>query len=93
VHQLPDMQRYDWVVDNLKTRWSLAICRLVAQWNCGLASWCGVFSSAVFSTSAHDFATRLYAYLEVYNTHHAHPYRWRYGTTLGASDTLVPRQS
>src|SRR5712692_1268561 len=32
VQQLPDMQRYDWVVDNLNTHWSLAVCRLVAQW-------------------------------------------------------------
>jgi hypothetical protein len=32
VHQLPEMQRYDWVVDHLKTHWSLAVCRLVAQW-------------------------------------------------------------
>src|SRR2546422_10426994 len=28
--------------------------------------------------SAHDFATRLSDYLESYNTHHAHPYRWTY---------------
>jgi hypothetical protein len=28
--------------------------------------------------SAHDFETRLSDYLEVYNTHHAHPYRWTY---------------
>ena len=28
--------------------------------------------------SAHDFATRLSDSLEVYNTHHAHPYRWTY---------------
>jgi len=28
--------------------------------------------------SAHTFETRLAAYLEVYNTHHAHPYRWTY---------------
>jgi hypothetical protein len=27
-------------------------------------------------TAAHDFATRLCASLEGYNTHHAHPYRW-----------------
>ena len=26
------MQRYDWVVDNLNTHWSLEVCRLVAQW-------------------------------------------------------------
>jgi transposase len=28
--------------------------------------------------AAHDFETRLFDYLEVYNTHHAHPYRWTY---------------
>jgi hypothetical protein len=27
----PDMQGYDWVVDNLNTHWSLEVCRLVAQ--------------------------------------------------------------
>src|SRR5437588_11414632 len=32
VQQLPAMQRYDWVVDYLNTHWSLAVCRLVAQW-------------------------------------------------------------
>jgi transposase len=36
VHQLPEMQRYDWVVDNLNTHWSLDVCRLVAQW-CGVS--------------------------------------------------------
>jgi len=30
--QLPAMARYDWVVDNLKTHWSLEVCRLVATW-------------------------------------------------------------
>src|SRR4029450_4282484 len=30
VHQLPAMQRYDWVVDNLNTHWSLDVGRLVA---------------------------------------------------------------
>ena len=35
VHQLPERQRYDWVVDNLNTHWSLDVCRLVAQW-CGV---------------------------------------------------------
>jgi hypothetical protein len=29
--QFPDMQRYDWVVDNLNTHWSLEVCLLVAQ--------------------------------------------------------------
>ena len=32
VHQLPAMQRYDWVVDNLNTHWSVDVCRLVAAW-------------------------------------------------------------
>jgi len=29
---LPQMQRYDWIMDNLNTHWSLAVCRLVASW-------------------------------------------------------------
>jgi transposase len=33
--RFPDMRRYDWVVDNLNTHWSLDVCRLVARW-CGL---------------------------------------------------------
>ena len=32
VHQLPAMHRYEGVVDNLNTHWSLDVCRLVAQW-------------------------------------------------------------
>ena len=31
VTQLPAMNRYDWVLDNLNTHWSLDVCRLVAQ--------------------------------------------------------------
>jgi DDE superfamily endonuclease len=120
VHQLPEMQRYDWVVDNLKTPWSLEVCRLVAQW-CGVpcvakalrrgaqrraflsepthkpgfhftpkhGSWLNQvewwfrvlarrFLKRGDGCSPQDFATRLDDYLEVYNTHHAHPYRWTY---------------
>jgi DDE superfamily endonuclease len=29
---LPSMPRYDWIMDNLNTHWSLDVCRLVAQW-------------------------------------------------------------
>jgi hypothetical protein len=29
---LPRMERYDWVMDNLHTHWSLDVCRLVARW-------------------------------------------------------------
>ena len=120
VHQLPAMARYDWVVDNLNTHWSLEVCRLVAQW-CDIpylpqALRCGVQRRAFLSNpthphvfhftpkhgswlnqvelwfsvlarrflkrgdfdSAQDFETRLCDYLESYNTHHAHPYRWTY---------------
>jgi hypothetical protein len=120
VHQLPAMPRYDWVVDNLNTHWSLDVCRLVAQW-CHVPCvakdlrrgvqrraflrdpthqhifhftpkhgswlnqvelWLSVLARRFLKRgdddSAHDFETRLYDYLEVYNTHHAHPYRWTY---------------
>jgi hypothetical protein len=118
--QLPTMRRYDWVVDNLNTHWSLALCRLVAQW-CNVPYvakdlrrgvqrraflsdpshqhvfhftpkhgswlnqvelWFSVLARRLLKrgdfASAHDFETRLTDYLEVYNTHHAHPYRWTY---------------
>ncbi len=120
VHQLPTMQRYDWVVDNLNTHWSLEVCRLVAQW-CDVPYlpkalrrgvqrraflsdpthqhvfhftpkhgswlnqvelWFSVLARRFLKRgdfmSAHDFETRLCHYLEGYNTHHAHPYRWTY---------------
>ena len=120
VHQLPEMQRYDWVVDNLNTHWSLDVCRLVAQW-CGVPCvakalrrgaqrraflsdpthkhvfhftpkhgswlnqvelWFSVLARRFLKRgdfdSAHDFETRLSDYLEIYNAHHAHPYRWTY---------------
>jgi DDE superfamily endonuclease len=120
VKQLPDMRRYDWVVDNLNTPWSLELCRLVAGWcqvpfvakalrrgaqrraflsdpshqhvchftpkhgswlNQGEV-WFSVLARRFLKRgdfcSAQDFATRLCNYLEVYNTHAAHPYRWTY---------------
>src|SRR5438445_1422854 len=30
--RLPRMERYDWVMDNLNTHWSLEVCRVVARW-------------------------------------------------------------
>jgi DDE superfamily endonuclease len=118
--QLPAMRRYDWVMDNLNTHWSLDVCRLVAQW-CHVPYvakdlrrgvqrraflsdpshrhvfhftpkhgswlnqvelWFSVLARRFLKrgdfASAHDFETRLTDYLEVYNTHHAHPYRWTY---------------
>jgi hypothetical protein len=120
VQQLPDMHRYDWVVDNLNTHWSVDVCRLVARW-CALpfdpkARQCGAQRRAFLSDPTHphvfhctpthgswlnqvelwfsvlarrllkrgdlhgieDFENQLGNYLEVYNTHQAHPYRWTY---------------
>ena len=31
-HRWPGLPRYDWVMDNLNTHWSLDVCRLVARW-------------------------------------------------------------
>jgi hypothetical protein len=118
--QLPAMARYDWVVDNLKTHWSLDVCALGAAW-CALPfvpkalqrgeqrraclsdptpthvfhftpkhgawlnqveRWLSVlarrFRKRGDFDSPEDFETRLLDYLDVYNTHHAHPYRWTY---------------
>ncbi len=35
VREFPGRKRYDWVVDNLNTHWSLEVCRLVCEW-CGV---------------------------------------------------------
>ncbi len=120
VQPLPAMQRYDWGVENLTTPWSLAGCRLVAQWGNvpflgqdlqrggqrrafrsdathqhvfpftpthgswlhQVELWFSVLARRFLKRgdfdSAQDFATRLSDYLEIYNTHHAHPYRWTY---------------
>ena len=120
VHQLPNMQRYDGVVDHLNTHWRLAVCRLVAPWGNvpfvaqdlerggqrraflndlppthvfhftpthgswlnPVALWLSVLARRLLKRgdfcSVEDCETRLYASLEVYNTHHAHPYRWTY---------------
>lgn len=32
VDELPKQERYDWVVDNLNTHWSLEVCELIGQW-------------------------------------------------------------
>jgi hypothetical protein len=118
--QCPHMQRYDWVVDNLNTHWSLDVCRLVAEWSdvsCApkelrrgaqrraflcdpthkhvfhftpkhgswlnqVELWFGVLARRFLKRGdfalAVEFEARLRAYLDDYNQHYAHPYRWTY---------------
>ena len=66
VAQLPEMTRYDWVIDNLNTHWSLDVCRLVASW-CGLpwtpkALECGRQRRAFLSDPTHQACLPFYAH-------------------------------
>jgi hypothetical protein len=52
------------------------------SWLNQVALWLSVLARRFLQRGAFcspdDFATRLMDYLDVYNTHHAHPYRWTY---------------
>lgn len=119
-HTFPEMQQYDWVMDNLNTHWSLEVCELVAGW-CEIpfdpetlkqgadrrafltdpehrhvfhftpkhGSWLnqvelffGVlvrqFLQRGSFRSCEEFEARLVHFLEDYDAHHAHPYRWTF---------------
>src|SRR5204862_1408846 len=113
-------ERFDWVVDNLNTHWSLEVCEYIAalsdvpfepqqlrtgtqrrafltdpthkhvfhftpkhgSWLNQVELWFSVLARRFLKRgdfdSAQDFETRLFDYLEIYNTHHAHPYLWTY---------------
>src|SRR5439155_6943547 len=115
-----EFERFDWVLDNLNTHWSIEVCEYVAalsdvpfepqqlrtgqqrrafltdpghkhvfhftpkhgSWLNQVELWFSVLARRFLKrgdfNSAQDFTTRLEDYLEVYNTHHAHPYRWTY---------------
>jgi DDE superfamily endonuclease len=118
--QFPNMKRYDWVVDNLNTHWSLEVCQRVAEL-CDLkidkrqlrtgaqrrafltdeshkyvmhftpihGSWLNpvelffavlarrFLRRGVFGSMA-EFEGRLQAWLEKYDSQHAHAYKWTY---------------
>jgi transposase len=118
--QFPLMKRFDWVVDNLNTHWSLEVCRWVAErselrldakalrtgrqrraflsdpshqhvfhftplhgsWLNQVELFFSVLSRRFLKRGdfrgAAAFEERLQTWLESYNHHHAHPYRWTY---------------
>ena len=115
-----EMQRFDWVLDNLNTHWSLEVCRVVAElsevpfvpkdlktgaqrrtfltnpshkhvfhftpkhgsWLNQVELWFSVLSRRFLKrgdfASAAEFEERLLAFLNDYNAHYRHPYRWTY---------------
>lgn len=133
VDQFPDLEGYDWVMDNLNTHWSLDVCRLVAElsdipfdpkslatgpqrrefladpthkhvfhftpkhgsWLNQVELWFGVLSKRFLARGdfpgAEDFERRLAEFLDDYNAHHAHPYRWTYNGTPLTRDTPFSR--
>jgi hypothetical protein len=113
-------ERFDWVLDNLNTHWSLDLCETVAalsdvpfvrrqlrtgkqrrafltdpshkhvihftpkhgSWLNQVELWFSVLSRRFLKrgdfAGAEEFTRQLLAFLENYNAHHAHPYRWTY---------------
>jgi DDE superfamily endonuclease len=118
--QFPDLPRFEWVVDQLNTHWSLELCRVIAElskvrfdenqlrrgaqrraflsdpthkhvfhylpkhgsWLNQIELWFSVLARRWLKcgdfASIEIFEARFREYLENYNTHHAHPYRWTY---------------
>ena len=80
VHQLPAMQRYDWVVDNLNTHWSLDVCRLVAAW-CDLP----------FAPKALERGVQRRAFLSDPTHKHVFHFTPKHGSWLQSSGVVVER--
>lgn len=133
VDTLPKMERYDWVLDNLNTHWSLEVCDLIGalcgipvepqrlktglerrafltdpehrhvlhftpkhgSWLNQVELWFGVLARRFLArgsfSSADEFEERLRRFLEDYNAHHAHPYRWTYTGQPLVRDTPFSR--
>lgn len=112
--------RFDWVLDNLNTHWSLEVCEYIAalsnvpiaprqlrtgaqrrafltdpthkhvfhftpkhgSWLNQVELWFSVLSRRFLKrgdfAGAAEFEQRLRAFLDAYNAHYAHPYRWTY---------------
>jgi len=115
-----EMKRFDWILDNLNTHWSLPVCQLVAglsdvpfvpkelrtgkerrefltdpshkhvfhftpkhgSWLNQVELWFGVLARRFLARgdfpSAEEFERRFQEFLDDYNLHWAHPYRWTY---------------
>lgn len=113
-------QRFDWVLDNLNTHWSMEVCEYIAalsdvpfepwllktgkqrrafltdpthahvfhftpkhgSWLNQVELWFSVLSRRFLKrgdfVSPEEFKERLLRFLDQYNTHYAHPYRWTY---------------
>jgi len=115
-----EMNRFDWVLDNLNTHWSLDVCRTIAElsdvpfvekelrtgpqriafltnpehkhvfhftpkhgsWLNQVELWFSVLERRFLRrgdfASPAEFIQRFTAFMDEYNAHHAHPYRWTY---------------
>ncbi len=116
----PDLQGFDWVLDNLNTHWSLEVCEVVANlsnvafepknlrtgaqrrmfltdpshkhvfhftpkhgsWVNQVELWFSILARRFLQrgdfSSPEVFEDLLRCFLDDYNAHHAHPFRWTY---------------
>jgi hypothetical protein len=131
--RFPNMERFDWILDNLNTHWSLQLCQVVAtlshvpflpkelktgkqrrafltdpthkhvvhftpkhgSWLNQVELWFSVFARRFLQRgefcSAEEFEDRLREFLDDYNAHYAHPFRWTYTGQPLVRDTPFSR--